>query len=218
MLETETIYPGGNPPTEKKGFWKKFEDKMEERRANVFRHKPLSWTVVVWWGLVLFTSIIAMKSCNTTEPVPSQPAFGCEVAEEQVVEPVPETLFDEVYDYIFKLLSDSQKQSMYQMKEQEDYLSNAERRMDKVTWKHKPYLFQWGDVIINVWVVSEFSHEYVTLDSGIKFAKVMSVIRKKIAYQRNKDRAFLINLAYRFLGMVGANWKNLSAVFNQDYR
>lgn len=103
---------------------------------------------------------------------------------------------------IFKLLSDSQKQSMYQMKEQEDYLSNAERRMDKVTWKHKPYLFQWGDVIINVWVVSEFSHEYVTLDSGIKFAKVMSVIRKKIAYQRNKDRAFLINLAYRFLGMV----------------
>ena len=79
---------------------------------------------------------------------------------------------------IFKLLSDSQKQSMYQMKEQEDYLSNAERRMDKVTWKHKPYLFQWGDVIINVWVVSEFSHEYVTLDSGIKFAKVMSVIRK----------------------------------------
>lgn len=119
---------------------------------------------------------------------------------------------------IFKLLSDSQKQSMYQMKEQEDYLSNAERRMDKVTLKHKPYLFQWGDVIINVWVVNEFSHEYVTLDSGIKFAKVMSVIRKKIAYQRNKDRAFLINLAYRFLGMVGANGKNLSAVFNQDYR
>ena len=90
--------------------------------------------------------------------------------------------------------------------------------MDKVTWTHKPYLFQWGDVIINVWVVSEFSHEYVTLDSGIKFAKVMSVIRKKIAYQRNKDRAFLINLAYRFLGMVGANGKNLSAVFNQDSR
>lgn len=86
------------------------------------------------------------------------------------------------------------------------------------SWKHKPYLFQWGDVIINVWVVSEFSHEYVTLDSGIKFAKVMSVIRKKIAYQRNKDRAFLINLAYRFLGMVGANGKNLSAVFNQDCR
>lgn len=91
---------------------------------------------------------------------------------------------------IFKLLSDSQKNTMYQMKEKEDYLSNAERRMDKVTWTHKPYLFQWGDVIINVWVVSEFSHEYVTLDSGIKFAKVMSVIRKKIAYQRNKDRAF----------------------------
>jgi hypothetical protein len=91
-------------------------------------------------------------------------------------------------------------------------------RWFSVTWTHKPYLFQWGDVIINVWVVSEFSHEYVMFDNGIKFAKVMSVIRKKIAYQRNKDRAFLINLAYRFLGMVGANGKNLSAVFNQDYR
>lgn len=121
-------------------------------------------------------------------------------------------------EQVFKLLSDSQANTLYHMKEEEGYHSNAERRMDKVTWSHKPYLFQWGDVIINVWVVSEFSHEYVTLDSGIKFAKVMSVIRKKIAYQRNKDRAFLINLAYRFLGMVGANGKNLSAVFNQDYR
>lgn len=34
---------------------------------------------------------------------------------------------------IFKLLSDSQKNTMYQMQEKEDYLSNAERRMDKVT-------------------------------------------------------------------------------------
>ena len=39
---------------------------------------------------------------------------------------------------IFQLLSDSQKNDMYQMKEQEDYHSNAERLMDKVTWKHKP--------------------------------------------------------------------------------
>ena len=197
MLGTETIYPGGNLPKQK-------------------------YLKRMWRGLaVLLLSILiilVIRSCDATEPVPSQPAFGCEYAEEQAAEPVPETLFDEVYDYIFKLLSDSQKQSMYQMKEKEDYLSNAERRMDKVTWTHKPYLFQWGDVIINVWVVSEFSHEYVTLDSGIKFAKVMSVIRKKIAYQRNKDRAFLINLAYRFLGMVGANGKNLSAVFNQDCR
>lgn len=36
----------------------------------------------------------------------TEPAFGCEVAEEQAVEPVPETLFDEVYDYIFKLRID----------------------------------------------------------------------------------------------------------------
>lgn len=117
---------------------------------------------------------------------------------------------------VFQLLSDSQKNNMYQMKVQENYHSNAERLMDKVTWKHKPYIFKWGDRLINVWVVSEFSHEYVTLDSGIKFAKVMSVIRKKIAYQRNKDRAFLINLAYRFLGMCGANGKRTSAVFTPD--
>lgn len=119
---------------------------------------------------------------------------------------------------IFKLLSDSQKQSMYLMKEHEDYHSNAERLMDKVTWKHKPYIFRWGDRLINVWVVTEFSHTYIQLQNGICYAQVMSVIRKKIAYRRNKDRAFLVNLAYRFLGMVGANGKNLSAVFNQDCR
>ena len=36
------------------------------------------------------------------------------------------------------------------------------------------------------------------------------------AYQRNKDRAFLVNLAYRFLGMCGANSKRTSAVFTPD--
>ena len=64
----------------------------------------------MWRGLaVLLLSILiilVIRSCNTTEPVPSQPAFGCEYAEEQAVEPVPETLFDEVYDYIFKLRID----------------------------------------------------------------------------------------------------------------
>ena len=64
----------------------------------------------MWRGLaVLLLSILiilVIRSCDTTEPVPSQPAFGCEYAEEQAVEPVPETLFDEVYDYIFKLRID----------------------------------------------------------------------------------------------------------------
>ena len=85
MLETETIYPGGNLPKQK-------------------------YLKRMWRGLaVLLLSILiilVIRSCDTTEPVPSQPAFGCEYAEEQAVEPVPETLFDEVYDYIFKLRID----------------------------------------------------------------------------------------------------------------
>ena len=43
---------------------------------------------------------------------------------------------------IFKLLSDSQANNMYNMEEREDYRSNAERLMDKVTWTHKPYIFK----------------------------------------------------------------------------
>lgn len=117
---------------------------------------------------------------------------------------------------VFQLLSDSQKNNMYQIKVEENYHSNAERLMDKVTWKHKPYIFKWGNCLINVWVVTEFSHTYIQLQNGICYAQVMSVIRKKIAYQRNKDRAFLVNLAYRFLGMCGANGKRTSAVFTPD--
>lgn len=93
------------------------------------------------------------------------------------------------------------------MKEREDYHSNAERLMDKVTWKHKPYIFKWGDRLINVWVVTEFSHTYIQLQNGICYAQVMSVIRKKIAYQRNKDRAFLVNLAYPFPWNVWGKWQ-----------
>lgn len=81
----KTIYPGGNLPKQK-------------------------YLKRMWRGLaVLLLSILiilVIRSCNTTEPVPSQPAFGCEYAEEQAAEPVPETLFDEVYDYIFKLRID----------------------------------------------------------------------------------------------------------------
>lgn len=55
MLETETIYPGGNLPKQK-------------------------YLKRMWRGLaVLLLSILiilVIRSCNTTEPVPSQPAFG----------------------------------------------------------------------------------------------------------------------------------------------
>ena len=59
MLETKTIYPGGNLPKQK-------------------------YLKRMWRGLaVLLMSILiilVIRSCNTTEPVPSQPAFGCEYA------------------------------------------------------------------------------------------------------------------------------------------
>lgn len=64
--------------------------------------------------------------------------------------------------------------------------------------------------------VADSVFTYIQLQNGICYAQVMSVIRKKIAYQRNKDRAFLVNLAYRFLGMCGANGKRTSAVFTPD--
>lgn len=114
---------------------------------------------------------------------------------------------------IFRMLSDSQKNSFYKENTVEAYPRGAEYRMDKVTWKHKPYVFKWGDVLVNVWAVSEFSHDYLTLNNGLKIAKVMSVIKKKAAYQRNKDRAFLVNLAFRFLEICGANSDKLSSVF-----
>lgn len=63
MLETETIYPGGNLPKQK-------------------------YLKRMWRGLaVLLLSILiilVIRSCGTTEPVPSQPAFGCEYAEDRL--------------------------------------------------------------------------------------------------------------------------------------
>lgn len=102
---------------------------------------------------------------------------------------------------IFKLLSDSRNNDFYETDEKIGYLSKAERRMDKVTWSKKPYIFEWCGVLINIWVVSEFSHPYITLQNGINYAQIMSVIRKKIAYNRQKDMRFLIRLATRFLKM-----------------
>lgn len=52
------------------------------------------------------------------------------------------------------------------------------------------------------------------METRIKTA--LDGFRKSVLDAHGMD--FLINLAYRFLGMVGANGKNLSAVFNPDYR
>lgn len=93
MLETEETYPGGYPP-------KKITDKIEQVRANGFKGK------LFCWGLVFLCAFIVMKSCSNPEAVP---AGGCYAVEETMPEEgdsVPETFFDEVYDYIFKLRLD----------------------------------------------------------------------------------------------------------------
>ena len=106
MLETEEIYPGGYPP-KKNRLWKKIEDKMEQVRADVFKEKPIHWFSILLWGLVFLCAFIVMKSCSDPEAVP---AGGCYAAVEETMpevgDSVPETFFDEVYDYIFKLRLD----------------------------------------------------------------------------------------------------------------
>lgn len=69
----------------------------------------------------------------------------------------------------------------------ESYNGEAEKRMEKVTWSHKPYAFKWGSTVINVWVVTEFSHEFFVNKDGIKIAKPISVLKKKMTYRRSKD-------------------------------
>lgn len=106
MLETEEIYPGGYPP-KKNRLWKKIKDKMEQVRADVFKEKPIHWFSILLWGLVFLCAFIVMKSCSDPEAVP---AGGCYAAVEETMpevgDSVPETFFDEVYDYIFKLRID----------------------------------------------------------------------------------------------------------------
>lgn len=72
-----------------------------------------------------------------------------------------------------------------------------------LTLKHKPYIFKWGDRLINVWVVTEFSHTYIQLSNGICYAQVMSVIRKKIATSAIKTEHFLSILPIASLECVG---------------
>lgn len=70
----------------------------------------------------------------------------------------------------------------------DDYDMRAERKMKrKVTWKHKPYIFEIRGVKVNVWVVSEFSNRYVRLCNGLNYALPMDVLDRKLAYGRPKD-------------------------------
>lgn len=103
-------------------------------------------------------------------------------------------------EHIFQVFSEACGNEFY--KEKCDNYECAEKRMENVTWVHKPYIFNWKGVEVNVWIVSEFSHSFITLKDGINVATVMSVIRKKVAYNRKKDIRFCGKMARKFLSLA----------------
>lgn len=113
-----------------------------------------------------------------------------------------EVICTEEQEEKFKMLASSQGNNFF-LKEADQYSSEAEKRMDKVTWTHKPYIFKWRNTLINIWAVREFSHDNVIkLYNGVCVAPVMSVVRKKVAYKRTKDIQFVANIAKKFLNLV----------------
>lgn len=103
-------------------------------------------------------------------------------------------------EHIFQVFCEACGNDFY--KEKCDNYECAEKRMENVTWTHKPYIFTWKGVEINIWVVSKFSHEFITLNDGINVATVMSVVRKKVAYNRKKDIRFCSKMAQKFLSLT----------------
>lgn len=102
-----------------------------------------------------------------------------------------EAICTEEQENILSILSASCGNDYYE-NDYED--SEAEKRMENVTWKHKPFIFQWQEFSINVWAVEKFSHPYFLNEEGIKFAKPLSVLKKKMAYGRTKDQKTFANI------------------------
>jgi len=90
---------------------------------------------------------------------------------------------------VFKILSDSQKNDFYKLKNEYD------------SFDRKPYIFRFGKSIINVWVYEEFTHKTFVYKDYIKYAGVMDVLRKKISYKRYKDVNFVLNLFKNILNI-----------------
>lgn len=113
-----------------------------------------------------------------------------------------EVVCDKKQEKIFKILSESQNKYFHDVYSKK---SDAESRMENVTWTHKPYIFKWKGVEINVWIVTEFSHKdyYYNkiFDKMIKFASPISVLKKKMAYKRNKDFLFMNDLVKKLLSI-----------------
>lgn len=108
-----------------------------------------------------------------------------------------EAICTEKQEEILSILSSSCNNEYYKV----DYKDEAERKMENVTWKHKPFIFQWHETIINVWAVDEFSHPYFLNEEGIKFAKPISVLKKKMAYGRTKDQRAFNNIVKQIVNI-----------------
>lgn len=98
-----------------------------------------------------------------------------------------EAICTEEQEKILSILSASCGNNYYE----DSYRDEAERKMENVTWKHKPFIFKWRETLINVWAVDRFSHPYFLNEEGIKIAKPVSVLKKKMAYGREKDHKTL---------------------------
>lgn len=102
---------------------------------------------------------------------------------------------------VFRVLALSNKNEFFKQKTQDNYEDRqAEYRMKTgVTWTHKPYIFTYKGILINVWCVSAFSHDFMYNENGIKIAKLHSILDKKLAYHRSKDYQFVHNFT-KYLG------------------
>lgn len=110
-------------------------------------------------------------------------------------------LSDSGQEQIFKLLSNQYGNNYYKTPEYKEDLDPSLSGI-RVTWNHKPYIFEWRGVKYNVWIVDDFSHDYVTLSNGLNISKVMSVLKTKMSYGRDKDVLFISNIAKNLLSLI----------------
>lgn len=88
--------------------------------------------------------------------------------------------------------------------------AGPERRLRRVTWTHKPFIFKYNGVTVNVWLVNEFSHpnsHLMIIPVGwralsIAVAPVASVLEVKAAYQRVKDVRGLLHFANELIKLA----------------
>ena len=88
--------------------------------------------------------------------------------------------------------------------------TGPENRLKRVTWTHKPFIFKYNEVTVNVWLVNEFSHpnsHLMIIPVGwralsIAVAPVASVLEVKAAYQRVKDVRGLLHFAHTLIKLA----------------